>query len=160
MRYFEKIGFDQFKKDITDDIKLYNNYGLPKRATKKSAAYDFYAITPFTIKPGEIKKIPTGYKVNCMDDEMLLIVVRSSMGFKYNVRLCNQVGVIDSDYYNNPSNEGHIWIALQNEGKEDYIVDENMVYAQGIFTKYLLTIDDDAYKTREGGLGSTDGRGK
>ena len=47
---------------------------------------------------------------------MLLLVVRSSMGFKYNVRLCNQVGVIDADYYNNADNEGHIWLRVQNEG--------------------------------------------
>lgn len=36
------------------------------------------------------------------DDEMLMIVVRSSMGFKYNVRMCNQVGILENDYYNNP----------------------------------------------------------
>ena len=34
------------------------------------------------------------------DDEVLLLLDRSSMGFKYNVRFCNQVGVIDADYYN------------------------------------------------------------
>ena len=38
---FEKISFDKFKKDIKDDINLYNNYLLPKRATKNSAGYDF-----------------------------------------------------------------------------------------------------------------------
>ena len=37
-----------------------------------------------------------------------MLLVRSSMGFKYNVRLCNQVGIVDSDYYNNPDNEGHM----------------------------------------------------
>lgn len=46
-------------------------------------------------------KIPTGYKATFESDEMLMIVVRSSVGFKYNVRLTNQVGIIESDYYNN-----------------------------------------------------------
>lgn len=58
-------------------------------------------------------KIPTGIKANMENNDVLFLVVRSSMGFKYNVRMCNQVGVIDSDYYNNIDNEGHIWIKLK-----------------------------------------------
>ena len=30
MRRFEKISFEQFKKDVVDDIYLYNQYSLPK----------------------------------------------------------------------------------------------------------------------------------
>ena len=54
-------------------------------------------------------------------DEMLMLVVRSSIGFKHNVRLCNQVGIIESDYYDNPTNEGHLFIKLQNEGNDDFV---------------------------------------
>ena len=107
-RYFEKIGFEQFKKDVVDDLNIYNEYKLPERKTKYSAGYDFFAIEDFELKPGEIKKIPTGIKANFLFDEYLMIVVRSSMGLKYNVRMTNQVGIIDSDYYNNSDNEGHI----------------------------------------------------
>ena len=85
---------------------------------------------------------------------MLMIVVRSSMGFKYNVRMCNQVGVIESDYYNNISNEGHMWVALQNEGDKDYIINKGDAYAQGIFIKFL-TCGDNPEEERIGGLGST-----
>ena len=106
MRYFEKISFEQFKIDVCDDINLYNEYKLPKRATKNSAGYDFYSLFDFTLKPNEIKKIPLGIKMNMNSDEMLMLVVRSSQGFKYNVRLVNQIGIFESDYYNNPSNEG------------------------------------------------------
>ena len=95
-RYFEKISYDQFAKDITDNKELYDSYRLPARASRYSAGYDFYAICDMVIRPGEIKKIPTGYKAKFLEDEMLLLVVRSSMGFKYNVRMCNQVGVITS----------------------------------------------------------------
>ena len=79
MRYFEKISFEQFKKDIKDDINLYNNYLLPKRATKSSVGYDFFAINDITIKPGEIVKILIGYKVNFNSDEGLLLVMRSGL---------------------------------------------------------------------------------
>ena len=41
MRYFEKISFDQFKKDISSDLNLYNEYTLPRRDTEFAAGYDF-----------------------------------------------------------------------------------------------------------------------
>jgi dUTP pyrophosphatase len=64
--------------------------------------------------------------------------------------MCNQVGVIDKDYYNNKDNEGHIWVKLQNEGDKDYIVKKGEGIIQGIFMKYL-TIDSEEkeYKERE-----------
>ena len=158
-RYFEKISFDEFKKAYGDNKKLYDEYLLPRRSTKNSAGYDFLAINEIIIKPGEIVKIPTGYKANFGNDEMMMIVVRSSMGFKYNVRMCNQVGIIESDYYNNPDNEGHIYVALQNEGTKDYVIAKNEAYAQGIFVKFLLTDDDNATDKRIGGLGSTNKKG-
>ena len=141
-RFFEKISFNQFKKDIKDDKKLYDNYSLPKRGTKCSAGYDFFAIEEFTIKPGEVKKVPT----------------RSSMGFKYNVRMTNQIGIIETDYYNNENNEGHMWVALQNHGEKDYHVKKGEAYAQGIFTKFLTVDDEEEIEgKRKGGFGSTNG---
>lgn len=156
MRYFEKISFEQFKKDISDDKKLYDSLELPKRSTKKSAGYDFKSILNITLKPGESVKIPTGIKVNMNEDEMFMLYVRSSMGFNYNIRLTNQVGIIDSDYYNNPTNEGHMFIKLQNEGKEDYVIKIGDKICQGIFVKYL-TVDNEEKIDNEriSGLGST-----
>ena len=43
-RFFEKISFKQFKKDIGDNKKLYNEIELPKRSTKNSAGYDIKSI--------------------------------------------------------------------------------------------------------------------
>ena len=156
-RFFEKISYQQFSVDILGDNYLYDNYSLPKRGSKYSCGYDFFAIQDMVIRPGEIKKIPTGYKAKFGSDEFLMLVVRSSMGFKYNVRMCNQVGIIDSDYYNNIDNEGHIWISLQNEGDKDYVIDKGTAYAQGIFMKYL-TCGEDIDTSRNGGIGSTDGK--
>lgn len=153
-RFFEKISFKQFKNDILDDEIVYNEYELPRRATKNSAGYDFFAIKEYIIKPGEIVKIPTGYKAKFNEQEALLLLVRSSMGFKYNVRMCNQVGLIESDYYNNESNEGHIYVALQNEGEKDYIIKKGDAYCQGIFINFL-TCEDKVNATRLGGIGST-----
>ena len=93
------------------------------------------------------------------EDEVLLLIVRSSTGIKHNIRLNNQVGVIDKDYYNNKNNEGHIFIKIQNEGEKDIVINKGDRFAQGIFTKYLLTDDDIASGDRTGGLGST-GKGE
>ena len=155
-RCFEKISFQQFSVDIEDSKDSYNDYVLPRRSSKFSCGYDFFAIYDMVIHPGEIKKIPTGYKAFFGDDEFLMIVIRSSMGFKYNVRMCNQVGIIDSDYYNNVDNEGHIWVALQNEGDTDYVINKGTAYAQGIFLKYY-TCGDEVDVERIGGIGSTSG---
>ncbi len=155
-RYFEKISFEQFKKDIEDNKELYEEYQLPRRSTKYSAGYDFFSLYDFVLRPGEIKKIPTGVKVNMNTDEMMMLVVRSSMGFKYNVRMCNQIGIFESDYYNNPSNEGHAWLKLQNEGEEDFVVKKGDAMCQGIFTKFLtVTNEEEIENERTGGIGST-----
>ena len=76
-------------------------------------------------------------------DDVLFLIDRSSMGFKYNVRMCNQVGVIDADYYNNSNNEGHMWIRIQNEGDKDYVVKQGDGMIQGIFMKYLTVDNED-----------------
>lgn len=142
MRDFEKISFKQFKKDIKDDKKLYESYKLPSRNSTNAAGYDFYLIENIEIKPNEIIKIPTGVKAYFKPDEVLFIIVRSSTGFKYNIRLVNQVGVIDADYYNNKDNEGHIFIKIQNEGKETVKFDAGDHLAQGIFINFLKTSSD------------------
>lgn len=155
-RGFEKISYEQFKKDVFDDFKLYEEYSLPKRSTKCSAGYDFFALYDFILKPGEIMKIPTGVKVKMKSNEMMMLLVRSSMGFKYNIRMCNQVGIFESDYYNNESNEGHAWLKIQNEGNEDYKVKKGDAICQGIFTNFLTVDDEEEIKNiRKGGIGST-----
>lgn len=142
MRDFEKISFEQFCKDVCEDKQMYNNYKLPIRDSKSTAGYDIYLLEDLELKPNDIVKLPTGIKSYFNDDEVLLIVVRSSMGFKYNIRLVNQVGVIDADYYNNENNEGHIFIKIQNEGKETVCFKAGEAIAQGIFLKYLTTKSD------------------
>ena len=156
MRKFEKISYEQFKKDITDDKNLYESYSLPVRSTKKSAGYDIKSLESYILKPGESKAFVTGLKVAMNDDEVLYLYTRSSMAYKYNVTLANSVGVIDSDFYNNENNEGHFKIKLINHGNQDFIVNIGDRIAQGVFMKFLTVDDEDEIKnTRTGGIGST-----
>lgn len=161
MRKFEKISEKQWDNDIVDYIFIdadnpkYIDILLPKRGTKKSAGYDFFSPINIVIPAHSTAKIPTGVKVAMEDDEILMIFPRSSIGFKTNIRLSNTVGIIDSDYYNNVSNEGHMWIKFYNPGDTEYEIKIGDKIAQGIFTKFLITDDDNADGERNGGLGST-----
>ena len=140
MRKFEKISKDNFFNSVPNGN--YEDIILPKRSTKNSAGYDFYSLYDITIKPNERVVIPTGIKVCMNENEFLGIYIRSSLGFKYNIRMCNQVGIIDADYINNKDNEGHIWLMIQNEGEEEYNFKKGEAIVQGLFMKYLTTKSD------------------
>lgn len=159
-RFFEKISFEQFKKDICDSDELYDSIELPKRSTKKSAGYDIRSMENCILRPGEVKVIKTGLKVSMNDDEVLYIYSRSSFGSKYRVTMGNSVGVIDADYYNNPANEGHFSICLINHGDADFEIKIGDRIAQGVFMKYLTVDDEEEIENvRVGGFGSTDKKG-
>ena len=156
MRKFEKISFNQFKKDVTDSKELYNKIELPKRSTHNSAGYDIRSAIECVIKSHESKVIKTGVKACMNEDEVLYLYIRSSLGFKYDISLSNNVGVIDSDYYNNDNNEGHIQVKLINHGDNDFIVHIGDRIAQGVFMKYLTVDNEEKIESiRVGGMGST-----
>lgn len=158
-RGFEKISFEQYVKDVGGErhelAEEYLDIKLPRRATAKSAGYDIYSPFSFELNPGETIKIPTGIKAYMQDHEVLKIYIRSSLGFKYDVTLSNNVGVIDADYAN-ALNEGHIWIKLINHGDKTLSINKGEAIAQGIFEKYLKADNDKPVKDeRVGGIGST-----
>lgn len=158
MRHFEKVSYEEFKKYFGDNKTLYEEYNIPRRQTKHSAGYDFESLSDYIINPNESVRIPLCIKAQMYEDEVLMLYVRSSMGFKYNVRMCNQVGIIDSDYYNNIDNEGNIFIKLKNEGDIAYNIKKGDKVCQGIFTKFLTTENEEKIdEIRNSGIGSTNG---
>lgn len=128
---------------------------LPQRKTAESAGYDIECAETVTINPGEVKIVPTGIKAFMAYNEFLAIHIRSSIGIKRHIMLANCTGIIDSDYYNNEDNEGHILLGLYNLGTEAVTLEKGERVAQGIFTKYLVANDDEANGIRRGGIGST-----
>lgn len=149
IRKFEVVK-EEYRNYNIEDIQL------PTRADIGSAGYDFYSPCDFELQPKELKVIPTDIKAFMQKDEVLLLWIRSSLGIKKKIILANQTGVIDSSYYNNPSNDGNIGIALLNTGNEVYKVNKGDKIMQGVFTKYLITDDDEPInKERLGGIGST-----
>lgn len=160
-------GFEIVTKYLNDEL------AIPRRATSSSAGYDFAAAKDTVIPsiwklarkaPTEENTnrilpsvlVPTGIKVYMPTNEYLMLVNRSSNPLKNNLALPNGIGIIDADYYNNPNNEGEIFVQLINYGLEDYIVKKGERIAQGIFTTYY-TIDGEGQISakRSGGFGST-----
>lgn len=143
---------------VREDCRHYNeeDVKLPRRADIGSAGYDFYSPCDFEIQPGEMIIIPTDVKAYMLQDEVLLLWVRSSMGIKKKITLANQTGVIDSSYYNNIDNDGNIGVALVNNGNTVYKVNKGDKIMQGVFVKYLVTDNDiPVNEQRVGGIGST-----
>lgn len=166
---FEKISFEQFKKDIEKCFgntvyklqteegirEVYNSIELPKRATKGSAGYDFKCPINLLLHKGQPIVIPTGIRVKMNDGWVLKMYPRSGLGFKYGLELTNTVGIIDSDYYYS-DNEGHIMIKISHHLDEYTLpIQQGQGIAQGLFVEFGITEDDEANEVRNGGFGST-----
>ena len=107
------------------------------------------------IRPNQSVLIHTGIKAYMPKDEYLDLRVRSSLGIKRQLMLATGASVIDSDYYNNPDNEGEIMVVLHNYGSVTQKIEAGERIVQGIFTKYFLADNDNVTTKRTGGTGST-----
>ncbi len=132
---------------------------LPQRQTLHAAGYDIAAAEDVTLLPGSKGKspviVPTGLKAYCQPDECYLLFNRSSNPGKGFI-LANGVGVIDSDYYNNPDNDGHLHVLLLNITDHEIHIKKGDRIAQLVFQKFLIADYDSATGIRQGGIGSTD----
>lgn len=158
---FQKVSEERYLSDFPEELgnrvsaeTAYATVKIPVRATAGSAGYDFVTPVSVTLAPGESAKIPTGIRAKTEPGWVLSIYPRSGLGFKYRVRLDNTVGIIDSDYYYS-ENEGQIFVKIANEGTKTLELKEGDRFAQGIFTEYGITYDDNATAMRNGGFGST-----
>ncbi|MEG1847407.1 MAG: deoxyuridine 5'-triphosphate nucleotidohydrolase [Lachnospiraceae bacterium] len=161
---FHKVSAEEFNKGLADCFpeqtehakEIYGRIQLPKRATRGSAGYDFFAPLDITLSPGACVKIPTGIRVEMEENWVLQVYPRSGLGFKYRFQLNNTVGIIDSDYFNS-DNEGHIFAKFTNDSKENktVLLKAGDGFMQGIFMEYGITMDDEAIGIRNGGFGST-----
>ena len=141
----------------TSTISKYVSYFKSNIVDGKDREFDDLKNVKYTVKHANLRTmVPTGLKVKMPKDVVLKIYPRSSTGSNCLLVLANQTGIIDSDYYNNPDNEGHIFIPILNLFPYDIKIKKGEKIAQGIFEHYLITDDDNADNKRIGGFGSTD----
>lgn len=158
-KYIEELDPDALSDEALEAFhKNYENMEdfMPTRSTAGSAGYDFKALYTVTIEPHSEVLIPTAIKAWIDPNWMLCMFPRSGLGCKYSVRLANTVGIIDSDYFSNEGNDGHIMIKLRNPSDKTIVINEGDRFCQGIFMMYGTVIDDNPRDMkRSGGMGST-----
>lgn len=150
-RYFEVVSKYKDK-----------NINLPQRQTKNAVGYDFEAAEDIIIpslwdadESPEPTLVPTGIKAYFPEDEGLFLCNRSSNPIKNGLLLANGIGCIESDYVDNPSNEGQILFAFWNLFPWSIHISKGQRIGQGLFQKILLVDNDDADRKRTGGWGSS-----
>lgn len=123
---------------------------MPERATKGSAGYDISASKTVTIQPGEIKLVSTGLAVQMEQDDVMLLMDRSSNPIKRGLILSNSIGVIDHDYF--PSEFKGMFTNITDK---PVTIEAGQRIMQAVFVKYGRVDDDNATVQRTGGFGST-----
>lgn len=152
------------------------NINLPIRKTKNSVCYDLEAAEN-TIIPSiwkivfknfgkfilgnkdyeEIKPtlVKTGLKSYFGEDEVLILANKSSFPIKKGLIMANSIGIVESDYYENESNDGHLMICYYNIFPFDTVIKKGEAAGQAYFQKFLIADNDEATGIRKGGFGST-----
>ena len=150
MRKFELVK-DEFIKYGVDKSTLKKPY----RATKHSVCYDCFSPIDVTIEPQSTELIFINFKAYCNTDEGYILASTSGLG-KKGIILANGIGIIESDYADNESNDGNIGFLLHNLNKTPISIKAGDKIGQIFFFKFL-TVDDDVESNvvRTGGFGST-----
>lgn len=156
---FDRVSEAQYRLDaahLTNPLPL-PELPLPRRATQGSAGYDFVCPADVTLGLGEGIVLPTGMRAFMAPGWALLILPRSGLGFRYQLRLANTVGLIDADYVR-AANGGHILVKVFNGLAEPLHLHRGERFCQGIFVPFGLAEEAESGELpaeRSGGLGST-----
>ena len=143
--------------------KMHEDAELPVYATDGSACFDLKVLKadlPYQrmfLQNGESMVLRTGLAFEIPKDHVMLVFSRSGQGFKYDTRLSNCVGVIDSDY------RGEVMVKLTKDSGStpELTIKEGDAIAQAMIvpvqTVEFVLVDDLSDTDRgENGFGSTD----
>lgn len=135
-------------------VKLYNAIDSDDPGTEGLSLKEMEQLTKNTkCRP---TLVSTGLKCQLDHGTYLELSVRSSTPLKYWLILANSQGIIDSDYYNNPTNEGEIFLQLFNLSPFPLLIKKGEYIGQAIIHSYGITENDVAASSeRIGGFGST-----
>lgn len=136
---------------------------IPKRQTRGSCGYDFYAPEDIVLTPGEWTTIDTGvrfdgkelveslidYPVNLFQAGwFMMIAPRSSYGRDYGLRFRNTIGIIDMDFRDTIQATITVDVPL--------IIKKGQRFMQGIILPFGVFEDEEIPDAeRKGGHGST-----
>ena len=150
-----------YARDIADRTKrAFSDAKIPEYATRNSAGADFFCAEEVVIPSIKESKKPTlvhtGIKAQMDANEVLYLYNRSSNPSKLGLVLANGVGVVDSDYFENESNDGEIMFSFINITDEPVTLKVGDKLGQGVFSKFMRPENAVVGDTeRAGGFGST-----
>lgn len=132
--------------------KITNEAIIPSKSYAGDAGFDLYSAEEIIIKPGEIKGVKTGVKMEIPKGYVGLIWDKSGLAIKYGVK--TMAGVIDSGY------RGEIVVILTNLSRNNFKVEKKSKIAQILIQKFenaKIEIRRNLSKTKRGknGFGST-----
>ncbi len=129
---------------------------LPRYMTPQSAGMDVCAALneAFTLAPGQITLVPTGFAMALPHGFEAQIRPRSGLAVKHGIGLINAPGTIDADY------RGEIKIALINLGRQPYTIQRcdriaQMVIQQVQQARFQIVEQLDETERDAGGFGHT-----
>lgn len=136
--------------------RLDNNLDLPLPSyqSDSSSGLDIRAAVhkAITLKPGEIKLIPTGLSISLPKGYEAQIRPRSGLALRHGLGLVNSPGTIDADY------RGEIGVIAINWGKKSFTIKRGDRIAQVVINKIsrvrVEEVDElDPTKRGKGGFG-------
>lgn len=109
---------------------------LPRYMSEGAAGMDLYAAVsePVTLRPGQIKLIPTGLKISLPHGYEAQIRPRSGLALKYGISMVNTPGTIDADY------RGEIGIIMINFGQQDFVINRGERVAQMVINQVAQAV--------------------
>lgn len=150
------------KKDALRSVSFENvseeiNSSFPSSGfsiEQKHGKYLLKTNTKILVSPNRPFTFPIGLKAKFEDGEWLGATVNDI--YKKQMIFANLTPVIDADYYNNPKNEGLIFVGLVNITDEELVIKEHSVICE-FWAKpfYLLSNEVPPEQSRSGGIGST-----
>jgi dUTP pyrophosphatase len=138
----------QFKRVWNHDLPL------PAYATEDSAGFDLRAASEFSLAPGQMVLVPTGFACAIQKGFEGQIRPRSGLSTKHLVTVINSPGTIDSDY------RGEVLVPLVNHSKIPFHVEIGMRIAQMVIAavehaNIVEVTELTTTKRGSGGFGST-----
>ena len=131
-----------------DDVRI------PEIATAGSAGYDIFMPEAGEVgDPMNPNMYGLGFGIQPPANCAALVLPRSGTGFKYQVELCNSVGLIDHDY----TNEWFLKLTTKTGFNFSWKAGERVAQfiVVPVLTPPLSIVEKLEKTTREGGLGST-----
>ena len=102
---------------------------LPSYAHPGDAGMDLHCVEPFSLAPGERKRVRTGLGMELPAGTEAQVRPRSGLALKNGITVLNSPGTIDSGY------RGEIGVILVNLGNEVFTADQGAKIAQMVIAR-------------------------